>query len=358
MLAALVYACLRLSLQALFLRLSTSDPSIELLLLRQELSVLRRQVPQPRWRPEDRMSIAALLSGRPRAAWPRTLLVNPEVVLRWHRQLVRRKWALFSRRPRRGRPPLDPELRELILRMARENSRWGYIRIRSELLKLGHRVSATTIRNLLRKQRVPPAPDRSRLRWREFIQAQAASIIATDFFTVETISLRRLHVLFFLELATRRLIWFKATLEPNADWMAQQGRHLTWELERLGVQPRYLICDRDTKFEQRFRTVLESAGLQVVRTPILSPQANAHAERWVGSVRRECLDWMLILGERQLERVLGEYVSHYNTERPHRATGLSPPAGALPVGGGEVSCQARLGGLLRSYGRLPLPNTT
>src|SRR5437588_9466092 len=140
MLASLVYACLRICLQALLVRLAPADPTIEVLLLRQELAVLRRQVPQPRWRPADRLLIAGLLTGLPRSAWPRTLLVNPEVVLRWHRQLVRRKWAAFRRRPRRGRPQLDPELRELILQMARENSRWGYLRIRSELLKLGYRV--------------------------------------------------------------------------------------------------------------------------------------------------------------------------------------------------------------------------
>ena len=259
-------------------------------------------------------------------------------MLGWHRALVRGKWAGFGRRRGPGRPHVSEKSRELILRLAEENPRWGYMRIRGELLKLGYGISASTIRNLLRRYGMPTSPQRSRLSWREFLRAQASAILATDYFTVDTWNLRRLYVLFFMELGTRRILWFGVTEHPNQEWVSQQARNLTWELLERGSQAKFLICDNDKKFPFAFEHVL-------------APKANAHAERWVGSARRECLDWLIIRGRRHLERVLEEYVDHFNTERPHRGLQLRTPNGhggrVIPTG--DLSCRSRLGGLLREY---------
>jgi putative transposase len=351
-------AALRFIVGALMLKLDPGDRELELILLRHELSILRRTVKKPRLRPADRMILAALASRLPRRTWAR-LLVRPETVLGWHRALVRRKWAAFGRRRGPGRPRIDEDCRQLILRLAKENPRWGYVRIRGELLKLGHVVSATSIRNLMQKHRIPTSPRRSGLSWREFLRAQASGILATDYFTVDTWNLRRLYVLFFMELRTRRIMWFGVTDNPNQEWVSQQARNLTWELEEQASQAKFLICDNDKKFPFAFEHVLAVAGVTLIRTPFQAPKANAHAERWVGSARRECLDWLIIGGRGHLERVLEDYVAHYNYERPHRALQLHPPNAPLGPSRaaraitGAIRCRARLGGLLLEYSREP-----
>jgi putative transposase len=229
------------------------------------------------------------------------------------------------------------------------------MRIRGELIKLGYVVSATSVRNLMHKHGVPTSPRRSCLSWREFLRAQASAIVATDYFTVDTWNLKRLHVLFFMELGTRRILWFGVTDKPNQDWVSQQTRNLTWELQEQGSQAKYLICDNDKKFPFAFERVLAGEGVRVIRTPLQAPQANAYAERWVGSARRECLDWLIVGGRRHLERVLDEYVDYYNSERPHRGLQLYPPNGRLHGASavGAIRCRSRLGGLLREYCRVP-----
>jgi len=199
------------------------------------------------------------------------------------------------------------------------------------------------------------SPHRSRLSWRQFLRAQAASIVAADYFTVETWCLRRLHVLFFMELGRRRILSFGITDSPNQAWVSQQIRNLTWRLEDLEMSVRFLICDHDKKFPLAIEHILAADGVRVIRTPIQAPVANCYAERWVGSVRRECLDWLITLGRRHLERVLTEYADHYNRARPHRGLQLQPPDGAIGLvrRGGEVRCSPRLDGLLREYSRLP-----
>jgi putative transposase len=352
---ALGHGCLRFVLGLLVLRLDADcDRDVELLLLRHELSVLRRTVKSPRLNPADRMILAALARRLPRQAWG-GLVLRPETVLGWHRALVRKKWAAFGRQRGPGRPRIDGECRPLILRLARENPGWGYMRIRGELIKLGFVVSATSIRNLMQKHGVPTSPRRSRLSWREFLRAQASAIVVTDYFTVDTWNLRRLYVLFFMELGTRRILRFGVTANPNQEWVSQQARNLTWELGEQASQAKYLICDNDKKFPFAFERVLAGEGVRVIRTPLQAPQANAYAERWVGSARRECLDWMIVSGRRHLERVLDEYVDHYNNERPHRGLHLHPPNGRLHGvnATGAICCRARLGGLLREYSRLP-----
>jgi putative transposase len=237
--------------------------------------------------------------------------------------------------------------------MARENSRWGYFRIRGELLKLGYSVSATSIRSVLRRARVPPAGRRSQLTWKQFLAAHADTLVATDFFSVDTVFLKRLYVLVFVHLSTRRVLAAACTDEPTGDWVTQQARNLSWQLEEEGIQPSIVLHDRDRKFPGSFDRVFESGGARVVLTPLMAPRGNAHVERWIGSCRRECLDWMLIASERHLRAVLREYLLHYNDERPHRSRELRPPsARGDPRSrreGDTINRRERLGGLLSHY---------
>jgi hypothetical protein len=326
---------------------------VELLALRHEVRVLRRRVKRTAWLPGDRFVLSVLSRRLPRAAWS-ILPVRPETLLRWHRELVRRKWAAFGRRRGPGRPPLPADVRDLIERLAAENSTWGYQRIRGELLKLGHDVSATAIRSTLRRSGVPPAPRRAGLSWGAFLRAHAGALLECDFFTVDTARLQTLHVLFFVEVRTRRVFVAGCTAHPTAAWATQPARNLVWELEEAGVRPTVLIRDRDGKFPRAFDDVFRSDGVRVVRAPFRAPRARAHAERWVGTVRRECLDRLLILGQRHLARVLQEYVDRYNAGRPHRALQLRAPVprGQRGSAVGEVVRRDRLGGLVHEYERL------
>ncbi len=285
-----------------------------------------------------------------REAWD-AFLVRPETLLRWHRQLVAKKWTKPHRPP--GRPALDPEVRELILRLGRENPRWGYMRIRGELLKLGVRVSATTIATVLRGAGLGPAPRRGPT-WSQFLRHQAAGMLACDFLTVETITLKTLYVLVWIELGTRKAHLGGATSNPDSAWVTQQARNLAMALQEEGFSPRFLIHDRDTKFSGPFDEVFRSEGMRIVLTPIRAPNANAFCERWVGTVRAECLDWTLVLGRRHLERVLRTYITHYNEARPHRGLDLrtpiedpSPAVGDLRTA--NVRRRDDLGGLIHEY---------
>jgi putative transposase len=249
--------------------------------------------------------------------------VRPETLLRWHRRLVARRWTYAHRRP--GRPPIGREARALIRRLARENTSWGYLRIVGELRKLGIAVSATSVRNILAKAGLPPAPQRDRQSWRTFLRAHADSILTCDFFTVDTASLRRLYVLVCLSIGSRRIESLACTSNPDTAWMLQQARNLLIELDDRDRPVRFLIHDRDKKFPRAFDALLATENIKVIRTPVQAPNANAHMERWIGSVRRECLDRLLIVSRRQLEHVLRVYVRHYNRGRPHRALDLRPP---------------------------------
>src|SRR6266536_1752846 len=274
-------------------RRSEFAKDIELLVLRHQLVVLGRQTGRLSLRPADRAFLAALARVLPRRR-RQGLFVTPQTLLRWHRELVRRKWAQPRRSP--GRPSVDRQVRQLVLRFARENPRWGYPRIAGELLKLGVRVSPSTVRRLLLAAGLKPAPRRSGPSWRDFLRQQAASMIACDFFTVETISLRRFYVLFFIELESRRVHLAGCTTNPTGGWVTQQARNLSFSgvFERM----RFLIHDRDSKFTSAFDEIFGSEGIKVIHTPIRAPQANAYAERFVRTVRAECLDWLLILGRR------------------------------------------------------------
>ncbi len=220
---------------------------------------------------------------------------------------------------------------------------------------MGVQLAATTVRMILRQAGMPPADTRAGLGWREFLRAQAQSMIACDFFTVETLWLGRLYVLFFIELGSRRVHLAGCTTNPNGTWTAQQARQLAWSLSERLTPVRFLIHDRDSKFSRTFDEVFRSEGVEIIRTPFRAPKANAFAERWVGTVRRDCLDWIMITSRRQLEQVLRVYVDHYNNHRPHRALGLLPPTPerrlrlVSPTSAGYIHRRDRLGGLIHEY---------
>jgi putative transposase len=350
-----VYAVICRLLQLVVL-LGRSDRSkeLEILMLRHELAVLRRQQRRPRFSPSDRLWLAALSRALARTSRP-AFPVTPETLLRWHRQLVSRHWTYPGRRP--GRPRVGREARVLIVRLARENATWGYVRITGELRKLGIEVSPSLVRNVLIAAGIPPAPQRARLDWRSFLRQHAASTMACDFFTVDTVLLRRLYVLVFIRIGTRRIEHIAVTSNPDGAWVTQQARNLLMDLEDRGQPAQFIICDRDTKFSVAFEAVFEGAEIGVIRTPIRAPNANAYVERWVGTARRECLDRLLIFSRPQLERVLAVFVRHYNEQRPPRALALNAPdASTAPSPRGHPSVTAAaverrdlLGGLIHEY---------
>ena len=314
---ALVLLCFR----------SSDFKELEIVVLRHELAVLRRQVSRPALAPADRAFLATASRLLPRGRW-QVFFVTSETLLAWHRRLVARRWTYPGRRP--GRPNVSREVRELVLRLARENPRWGYQRITGELKGLGVRVSPTTVRRILLAAGLGPAGARDGLSWRQFIRSQAQSMIACDFFTVDTISLRRFYVLFFIELSTRRVHLAGMTENPDGAWTAQQAKNFVFSLPDRDRPLEFLVRDNDGKFTSAFDTVFNTEGIRVIRTPVRAPKANTVAERFVGTVRRECLDWILIANRRHLQRVLREFVGHYNGHRPHRALCLAPPEPRQP----------------------------
>ncbi len=321
---------------------------LEILVLRHELAILRRQAAQPKLTRADRGLLAALSRSLPRAAWA-GFPVKPDTLLRWHRQLVARRWTCSHTSP--GRPPLESSLRTMILRLARENGHWGYRRIVGELKAVGISVSATSVRKVLLEAGLQPAPERTRSSWRAFLRVQGARVLACDFLTVETAFLQRIYVLFCISLATRRIEYVACSSNPDGRWASQQARNLVMQLG--DEQPfRFLIHDRDAKFSHAFEEVFRSEGIRVIRTPVQAPNANAFAERWVRTLRADCLDRILILGHRHLEQVLRVYRRHYNQHRPHRALDLLPPDGrdSTPLNtNARLRRRDLLGGLIHEY---------
>jgi transposase InsO family protein len=328
---------------------SDAAKDVEILVLRHEVAVLRRHHPRPRLSWVDRALLSA--PGRILPAQLRRLrLVSPRTLLRWHAQLVARRWTYPRRQP--GRPPTPQPIRALVLRMARENPSWGYRRILGELIGLGHQLAASTVWTILKNAGIDPAPQRSGPTWRQFLAAQAHAILAIDFAHVDTVFLRRLYILVVIEHATRRVHLAGITAHPTGVWVTQQARNLLMNLGDRADQFRFLIRDRDAKFTAAFDAVFTGADIHILRTPVQAPRANAIAGRFIGTLRRECLDHLLIIGPRHLTLVLHEFVEHYNTHRPHRPLDQRPPAGTTPPPSGATVRplrRDRLGGLVHEY---------
>jgi putative transposase len=333
---------------------SAQSKNAEILVLRHEVTVLRRQVRRPRLSWADRAVFAALTRLLSPACRVHRI-VSPATIVRWHRDLVKRRWAQ-PRRHRTGGRRTPPELRRLMLRLAVENSSWGYRRIHGELAGLGYRIAASTVWSILKRAGIDPAPRRDGPSWRQFLRVQARGILATDFFCVDTLLLQQLYVLFVVEHATRRVHVLGVTANPSGVWVAQQARNFLMDLGDCAAQFRLLIRDRDSKFTSVFDAVFVSESIRILRTPVRSPRANAIAERWVGTVRRELLDRILIVNRRHLTAVLGEYVAHFNHHRPHRALSQAAPLRSLPPPASPSQVRLRrrdlLGGLIHEYAQV------
>ena len=328
---------------------SDAAKDVEILVLRHEVAVLRRTNARPALTWLDRAVLSALSRLMP-ASLRQLRLVSPRTLLRWHAQLVARRWTYPHRRS--GRPPTALPIRTLVLRMARENPRWGYRRIQGELVGLGHCVAASTVWKILKDAGLDPAPRRAGPTWRQFLTAQAHAILAVDFAHVDTVFLRRLYVLVVIEHDRRRVHIAGITAHPTEAWVTQQARNLLMDLGDGADRFRFLIRDRDSKFTTAFDAVFTGADIRIIRTPVRAPQANAIVERFIGTLRRECLDHLLIIGTHHLTAVLREYVEHYNGHRPHRTLHQQPPASGPPPRSEAVIrplWRDRLGGLIHEY---------
>ena len=317
-------------------------------MLRHQLAVLRRQVDRPELTDTDRTLLAAIAAALPRpsrAGW----LVTPDTLLRWHRRRIARHWTQPQRPP--GRPSTSAELRRLALRLAAENPTWGYRRIHGELAGLGHRLAASTVWQILNNAGIDPAPTRCKVTWSQFLRSQAA--VACDFATIDTVTLRRFYLLFFIDISTRRVYFAGVTDHPSGVWTTQAARNLLLRYGHQLTDARALVRDRGSQFIDAFDEIFRTEGCKVLTTPVRTPVANAFAERWIGTLRRELLDRSIIWNRRQLERLVVDYIDHYNMHRPHRSLNQRPPvvtdAADQPDRHLQVVKTARCDGLVNEY---------
>jgi len=326
----------------------------ELLVLRHENAVLCRQIGRVRYQPGDRLWLAALSRLMPRHRSGEVFAVTPATLLAWHRRLVARKWDYASRR-RPGRPSTAAAIRELVIRMATENPAWGHRRVQGELIKLGHRIAASTVWQILHDAGIDPAPRRTGPTWKQFLTAQALGILAADFVHVDTVLLRRIYALIVIEHGTRRAHLAGVTANPDGAWTTQAARNFLMDLGQLTASIKFLIRDRAGQFTDSFDAVFTAEGIRILASPPQAPRANAVCERMIGTLRRELLDRMLIINEHHLRRVLAEYLTHHNTARPHRALGQLPPAQAptqppaIDLAEHRIRRKQVLGGLVSEY---------
>ncbi|MGH3374955.1 MAG: integrase core domain-containing protein [Actinoallomurus sp.] len=349
-----MFAMLRL------LPIGDRDKDVETLALRHQIAVLERQLGRQRvhFTPADRALLTALLHRLPRQRLRRLrLLVRPDTVLRWHRDLIASRHATRSRPKRPGRPRTVRSIRALVLRLARENPGWGYRRLHGELLVLGVKVAPSTVWEILREAGIDPAPDRSATTWANFLRSQAEALLACDFFETVTLTGTPMFVLAVIEHHTRRIRVLGATAHPTASWVTQAARNLAMDLQDAGCRARFLTRDRDGKFPGLFDAVLADAGITVVLTGIRMPRMNAIAERWIQTCRREVLDRTLIWNQHHLLRALREFEAFYNHHRPHQGIANARPLRPLPppitdtdqIAHLSVRRHQRLGGILNEY---------
>jgi putative transposase len=339
---------------------SARDKDVEILSPRHQLAVLQRQLggQQIRFQPAERAWLAALLHPLPRPTLRSLrLLVRPDTILKWHRDLIVRRHAAASRPKRRGRPRTLRSIRTVVLRLARENAGWGYRRVHGELLTLGITVAASTVWEMLREAGIDPAPDRAATTWAAFLRSQAEALLAADFIETVTLTGTRMYILAVIEHASRRIRILGVTAHPTAAWVAQAARNLVMDLQDAGSNVRYLIRDRDGKYPAMFDTVLAEAGITVVRSGVQMPRMNAIIERWVRTCRRELLDHTLIWNQRHLLYALREFETFYNEHRPHQGIANARPLTPLPqpitdpdrLARLTIHRRDRLGGILREY---------
>ena len=355
----LVYVIVRsvLGLLVVLFRRDLSKDA-ELLVLRHENAVLRRHIGRVLYEPADRAWLSALARLIPRGRWSEVFPVTPATLLAWHRKLAAKKYDASKRR-KPGRPPTVRTIARLAVRLAKENPLWGYRRIHGELTKLGLTVAPSTVWQILHAAGVDPAPRRSGPTWRQFLHAQAAGILAVDFLHVDTVLLKRLYVLVFIEHGTRRMHLGEVTASPTGEWTVQQARNLALGLDEQFEDIKFLIHDRGSNFTASFDAVFQASGARILRPAVQTPRMNAICERLIGTLRRELLDRVLILGERHRRAVLAEYQAHYNMARPHQGIAQHVPddqpdsSRATVTGAGmpQIRRKPVLGGLISEYSR-------
>jgi transposase InsO family protein len=299
----------------------------ELLVLRHENAVLRRQISRVRYRPVDRAWLAALSRLVPRCRWIEVFPVTPATILAWHRKLVSRRWN-YSARRRPGRPPTAAVIKRLVIRMAAENPTWGHRRVQGELVRLGHHIAASTVWQILHDAGIDPAPRRSDPTWRQFLTTQAKAVLAVDFVHVDTVVLRRIYALIAVEHGSRRAHLAGVTAHPTGAWTTQAARNLLMDIADRATSVTFLLRDRDCRFTSTFDAVFTADGIRILTSPPRAPQANAICERMIGTLRRELLDRILVVNERHLRRILTIYLNHFNNARPHRTLGQLAPVQA------------------------------
>jgi putative transposase len=348
------FVCCLLGLTTVLMRRDLSK-DVELLVLRHENAVLRRQVARVLYTPADRAWLAALSRLLPRRRWATIFSVTPATVLAWHRRLVSRKWDYTARR-RPGRPPTAAAIKSMVIRMAVDNPSWGHRRVQGELVRLGHRIAASTVWQILHDAGIDPAPRRSGPTWREFLTAQAKAVLAVDFLHVDTVFLTRIYALIAVEHGSRRTHLIGISTHPTGAWTTQAARNLMMDLGDRVSTVKFLLRDRDSRFTRAFDAVFAAEGIRILTSPPRAPRANAICERMIGTLRRELFDRLLIVNERHLRRIFTDYLHHFNAARPHRALAQLPPAQAetqpphrINLAGHQIHRRSVLDGLINEY---------
>jgi len=338
-------------LASLISGLLRDDRDRQILALRQQVLILQRQVgKRPRLSRVEKLALLlTCVRMRQTQLLDCLMITKPATLIGWHWQIVRRHWTFHPKR-RPGRPRTDPQAEQLVLRLARENTGWGCGKIAGEMRKLGFTCfGRSTVARILKRHGLWPRPHQGSLSWHDFLGHYARFIWACDFFTVTTATLRTYYVLFFVEISSRKIVFWNVSDSPDGVWTAQQFRNLSLLDDQ---PPRYLLHDRDSKFTVYGDALLGEAGSKVIRLPVRSPNLNAHAERWVRTVREECLDRVIVLNDSHLRWVLREFIRYYNERRPHRSLGLKVPEGPVKYPReGEVARRQVLGGLINDYYR-------